>query len=1031
MAVPPRRRFLCALALLAAAAPVRAQDATPEVLVRLRAHGPHAVEDCAAEQQRRAQPLAAIARDRSDSLDRLGAELRVRGVRPVFRRADGRSLAEQRAGLARRARARRARLAERVRAQLPEIPDLADVYAIRLPPGTDAVAAAARYAADPHVVWAHASAAIAPDALPNDPYLSSRGAWGQPYEDLWGILRVRAPEAWELAQGEGVIAAVNDTGIDAAHPDLAANLWVNPGEDLDHDGRATASDANGIDDDQNGFVDDLHGYDFANDDPDPFDDFGHGTHVGGTIAAVANNGIGVVGVAPRARLMALKGLLASGDTPDAVLARAMVYAADHGARVINNSWSCNTRCPSNPVVEEAQAYAAALGVVVVTSAGNRSDDVVYFSPKPRRDNIVVGASDDRDRTAPFSNVGLLISVLAPGSGEFQLGGVRLPQRAILSTLSSGAGLDASGDGAFVIGGDYLRWAGTSMSAPHVAGIAALILSLHPDWSPDEVRAVIRSSARDLDAPGHDRRTGAGLADAARALATPRPTVRAWFSAPAPGAVVVPQGEAVSIRGALAGAVAAAELAVGFGRDPAAFEPIPLAAPLAEGERELARWDVAAREDGPYMFRLTVRGRDGSAAVEFLPFSLERNVPRRLSSRGAPARAPAISGDRVIWESARAQGDVDLGLELFASDWRSGDEWRVVSGVGHQRAARVSGDRIAWLDAREHPSEVGSCRIARAGALCRDERAATGPQPRDGLELSGDNLVWSEVDAGQRRLRGCQWQGPSCRALALPARTAQQFDPVLRGPRLWWREQGARFAVFTCTGFPDRCAPVRFAADAESPFAASETRLAWARSIFDPTPLFVCRTVGSQPCPARQIAEFPMSEGEPAISQHRVVWSAPGPGGDFDVYYCEDDPLTGACPVQRITGSAGDQRNPEISGTRVVWEDDRDGPIAIFGVELPSLDPVADRRAPVGGALRIAVRGRDPTGGALVLGAAFADGTPLAARGAEFVDRGDGTGVLLWVPGADDVGDHVVTFAGGTAGRLTARTSARIEVAAGR
>src|SRR5262249_29737739 len=162
----------------------------------------------------------------------------VREVRAVFRSADGRPLAAQRASLLARARARRAALPERVRAALPEIPELADVYALRLAPGTDPVAAAARYAADPHVVWAHASAAMTPDWIPNDPYLSSRGAWGQPYEDLWGILRVRAPEAWDRTRGEGITVAVVDSGIDTSHPDLAANLWVNPGEDLDGNGIA-------------------------------------------------------------------------------------------------------------------------------------------------------------------------------------------------------------------------------------------------------------------------------------------------------------------------------------------------------------------------------------------------------------------------------------------------------------------------------------------------------------------------------------------------------------------------------------------------------------------------------------------------------------------------------------------------------------------------------------------------------------------------------------------------------------------------
>ena len=227
--------------------------------------GPHAVSECAAEQHRRGRPLAAIARDASDSLDRLNAELGVREVRPVFRRADGRPLAAQRASLAARARARRAALPPQARAALPEVPELADVYAIRLAAGRrrgggrgalcggSARGLGARERGD--------DARSAPERSRISP---RRGAWGQPYEDLWGILRVRAPEAWDLSLGAGITVAVNDTGIDTHHPDLAANLWVNSGEDLDGNGVADPGDRNGVDDDGNGFVDDLNGFDFAN-----------------------------------------------------------------------------------------------------------------------------------------------------------------------------------------------------------------------------------------------------------------------------------------------------------------------------------------------------------------------------------------------------------------------------------------------------------------------------------------------------------------------------------------------------------------------------------------------------------------------------------------------------------------------------------------------------------------------------------------------------------------------------------------------
>src|SRR5262249_47533885 len=155
-------------------------------------------------------------------------------------------------------------------------------------------------------------------------------------------------------------------------------------------------------------------------------------------------------------------------------------------------------------------------------------------------------------------------------------------------------------------------------------------------------------------------------------------------------------------------------------NPAVFDLIPLATPLPDAEGELARWDVSARDDGPYVLKLEVRAADGTGAVEFLPVSLERNAFTRLSSPGEPARSPSISGGRVVWESARPDGEVDLGLELFVHDWTSGEEWRAVSGPGDQHAARLSGDRLAWIDARDHTSEIASCRLTGSQTPCREQ-----------------------------------------------------------------------------------------------------------------------------------------------------------------------------------------------------------------------------------------------------------------------------------------------------------------------
>ena len=210
---------------------------------------------------------------------------------------------------------------------------------------------------------------------------------------------------------------------------------------------------------------------------------------------------------------------------------------------------------------------------------------------------------------------------------------------------------------------------------------------------------------------------------------------------------------------MTGPVADAALAVGFGRDPASFDPIPLTSPLPDRDGELARWDVSAREDGPYLLRLDVRGADGSRAVEFLPVSLERNVPVRLSSPGAAALAPAISGERVVWQSERAQDEEELGVELFARDWSSGEEWRVVSGPGDQQlgACVARSARMARYERRGEPRSVvsvgdDSCAVPRAGPPPRDPSHAAVSICRE------SSLVWTEGTLLAARLRGCRWRG---------------------------------------------------------------------------------------------------------------------------------------------------------------------------------------------------------------------------------------------------------------------------------
>lgn len=297
---------------------------------------------------------------------------------------------------------------------------------------------------------------------------------------------IDAPEAWNISTGEGFVVAVIDSGVDYTHPDLAANMWTNPGEVPN----------NGIDDDGNGYVDDVHGYDFANNDGDPMDDNGHGTHVAGTIAAIGNNRQGIVGVAPDAQIMALKFLSAdgSGSTFDAI--QAVEYAVRMGADITNNSWGGGT---FSRALNEAIASAGAAGQLFVAAAGNSGVNIdtspSFPASYPLDAVISVAASTSRDQLALFSNYGqAAVDLAAPGSG-------------IYSTLP---------------GGRYGALSGTSMAAPHVAGAAALIWAADPSLTAPEVKQRILDTVDPLPSLATTTLTG-GRLNAHTALTIAPPT----------------------------------------------------------------------------------------------------------------------------------------------------------------------------------------------------------------------------------------------------------------------------------------------------------------------------------------------------------------------------------------------------------------------------------------------------------------------------------------------------------------------------
>lgn len=259
---------------------------------------------------------------------------------------------------------------------------------------------------NPDVEYAELNYLVKDEMVPNDPYYSSAASWGQGFDDLWGVKNLGSSNAWDISQGEGVTVAVIDSGIDYTHPDLAANIWQNPGETgLDSNNQDKST--NGIDDDGNGYIDDWHGWDATTIttsnthfstyisgskemDNDPMDDNGHGTHVAGIVAAEGNNNLGVIGVAPKAKVMPVKFLTndGSGTTLDAVTA--LLYAAENGAKVINNSWGGGYY---SKLLADALSYIHNnYQATIVASAGNSASTNWTHAPSAYPEVISVAAS---------------------------------------------------------------------------------------------------------------------------------------------------------------------------------------------------------------------------------------------------------------------------------------------------------------------------------------------------------------------------------------------------------------------------------------------------------------------------------------------------------------------------------------------------------------------------------------------------------------------------------------------------------------
>lgn len=361
------------------------------------------------------------------------------------------------------------------------------VERIALPAGMSIEAARTLLLSESGVLYVEPNRIVRRAFVPNDPYFTKQ--WGlfndgQTISGNKGTITgtvgvdIGATNAWEINSKADIIVAMIDSGIDLQHPDLAENLWNNPGEVA----------GNNLDDDKNGYRDDLHGWSFVANSPTPQDDDidGHGTHTAGIVGAISNNDLGVSSAAS-ARLMPLKFLDAWGGGTLYNAAAAIRYAVNNGARIINASYTYPQSCiPTSPDTTERLAidYARQQGVLIVAAAGNfgcNNDYTPFYPASHGLDNILsVAATDSLDHLASWSGVG----------SNYGLRSVHLgaPGHNIYSTIPM-AMRGAESDG--VLGYGFLS--GTSMAAPMVSSAAAFLWANNPDWSYSQVRETLMAT----------------------------------------------------------------------------------------------------------------------------------------------------------------------------------------------------------------------------------------------------------------------------------------------------------------------------------------------------------------------------------------------------------------------------------------------------------------------------------------------------------------------------------------------------------
>ncbi|MBU0573147.1 MAG: S8 family serine peptidase, partial [Candidatus Margulisbacteria bacterium] len=498
-----------------------------------------------------------------------------------------------------------------------QLPDLSNTYLLYLEEGANIPAAVQSFSSDPGVIYAEPNYRVkALTTTPNDPHYSSQ----------WFFEKIGAPSAWDVTTGSAsVYAAVLDTGIDYRHVDLAAKI--------------------------------ILGHDWANNDNDPMDDNGHGTHIAGIIGAVTDNSIGVAGVSWQSQIMAIKVLDSSGSGFISDVALGIREAADYPVNVINMSFGDYS---NTSTLKNAVDYAYAKGCLMAAAAGNENtDDPIY--PAAYDNVLAVAATDQDDRRSVWSgsysasNYGAWVNIAAPGSS-------------IYSTWRSDT---------------YRNDNGTSMATPVVVGSICLLLSSNPALSQSDIKTRILDTADNIDTlnPGYEGLLGSGRLNLFKALGYPTANI----TSPSTGEVV---SGTVRVYGSATGvSFSSYHLGIGAGASPSSFDDFVNSSSKVE-DGLLGSFYSNSFPDGTYVIKLTTRSTNNISAESSSTIMIDNTYPIALIS---------IPLDRaVLGNSATIEGTAwDTKIKYYVLEYAtagSDDYIRIAAGTSN-----VSGESLGVWD----------------------------------------------------------------------------------------------------------------------------------------------------------------------------------------------------------------------------------------------------------------------------------------------------------------------------------------------